>query len=248
MSKVLKRLMKGKRISLYQTTITNPAANAPAIVEPDDYTFAAQLKAGSEIAGAISLTDSIEKALSKYADKDKDLEELAGEILYTIEVEFPTKLVIDADISKNGKAKFKVKDNTVVYMKIKPFKLVHASRRKDGKIGYIVRFLDNSCNDDVCFDESISNKKMAKMSRILVGDDMKLNIKNLAADIINYGYDHDPANKLIDAAYLKPAKNPPVIISTNDDNYSVLGNRDEGKALPTSDSTDTDDALDITEF
>ena len=253
MSKAIKRLMKGKKISLFQSTITNPVAAAPRIVEPDDFEFSAMLKAGVEISGTISLTDSIEKALAKYAGKKaekEDLEDIIGETMYAIEIEFPTKSIIDADISKNGKARFKVKDNTTVHMRIKPFKLIHASRRKDGKIGYIVRFLDESRYDDVCFDENESLKKVTKIPRILVGDDMKLNISNLASDIIQYGYDHDNADKLIDTAFLK-ANRKPVIIATNDDDYRLNGSTQN--CLPdSSDPEDTNDdnidGLDITEF
>lgn len=245
MAKVIKRLMKGKRISLFQTTHTNPMASAPKITEPDDFSFKAQLKSGTEISGAISISDSIEKCLSKYSSKDiRDLEDLIGETLYTIEVEFPTKNVYDADISKNGKARFKVRDNTNVYLQIKPFKLVHASRRKDGKIGYVVRFLDDSCNDDVCFDEAVSTKKVSKIPRILV-DDMKLNISDLASDIVQYGYDHDSSNKLIDTAYLK-ARKKPVIIATNDDGYTL--NTAAKACLTDSSDKNDDDGLDITEF
>ena len=64
MSKAIKRLMKGKKISLFQTTHVNPMAKAPMYTEPDDFAFKAQLKCGTEISGAMSITDSIEKCLS----------------------------------------------------------------------------------------------------------------------------------------------------------------------------------------
>lgn len=249
MSKAIKRLMKGKKISLFQTTHVNPMAKAPMYTEPDDFAFKAQLKCGTEISGTLSITDSIEKSLSKYASKDiHDLKDLIGETLYTIEVEFPTKNVYDADVSKNGKARFKVKDNTVVYLDIKPFKLVHASRRKDGKIGYVVRFLDDSCNDDVCFDDAVATKKLIKIPRILIGDDMKLNISELASDIVQYGYDHDARDKLIDAASIKSRKSP-VIIATNDDDYTIVTS--VRNCLPDNDDTgdsNTVENIDITEF
>lgn len=245
MSKAIKKLLKGKKVSLYQTTIANPMAAAPRLTEPDDFIFKAQLKCGAEISGSTCITDSIEKALAKYMEKhDDDGNDLVGEAMYTIEVEFTSKDVIDADVSKNGKVRFKVKDNSNVTMTIKPFKLIHVARRKDGKIGYVVRFLDDSKCDDVCFDEDIGAKKVTKIPRILVGDDMKCNISTLAADIIQYGYDHDGSDKLIDTALIK-AKKHPVIIATNDDGYQLNGPAKQ--CLPDG-SEEKVENIDITEF
>ena len=77
---------------------------------------------------------------------------------------------------------------------------------------------------------------------------MKLNINELASDIVQYGYDHDARDKLIDTAYIKSRK-APVIIATNDDDYTIVtsvrnclpdnGDSEDGNKVENIDITET---------
>lgn len=235
-----KKLLKSKTLTLFQATWDNPIENKGPAYNVDCFKFEASVEPCT-VCGIVSFVDAVDHYLaSKFESDDERKETISniekGKPLYIVEVDIPTKFIVNAKMKRKQSSRMSVQlKPCILKFRVHEFQFIYFDHKivdeDDGytldkhKFRYDLKALSREDMDDLCFDTNYTqdkaNKFYQKLERDLFYDyDCR---EDYTPAILVYliaqravGNNYDESNVLGNTSILKVAANQPVIIRIRD--------------------------------